>query len=254
MNVPVDAVIVTAEANAARAKPRAIDFAQSGPYFAGLLLVALVAFWPTYLSQAPSASSAYTHLHAITATLWMLMLIVQPMAIRARRLAWHRGLGRTSYALVAVVLVSMVLLAHSRIQGLDAEAYGIQTYVLYLQVSLAAVFGLSYTLALLTRRTTALHARFMVCTGLTLIDPVVIRLMFWADSTPSWNYQWFTFGLTDVVLITLIWLERDRRMGRRVFPTMLGVFALAQVPAVFALTDAPSWQAFARWFASLPLT
>jgi uncharacterized membrane protein YozB (DUF420 family) len=233
---------------------RSIDFARSGPYFAAFLLVALVAFWPTYLSQARSASSAYTHLHAVTATLWMLMLIVQPMAIRARRRDWHRALGRMSYALVAVVLVSMVLLAHRRIQGLDPEAYRIQTYVLYLQVSLAAVFGLSYVLALLTRRTTALHARFMVCTGLTLIDPVVIRLMAWADPTPSWNYQWFTFGLTDCVLIALIWLERDGRTGRRVFPAMLGVFILAQLPALFALTDAPLWQAFARWFAALPLT
>jgi hypothetical protein len=78
--------------------------------------------------------------------------------------------------------------------------------------------------------------------------------MAWADPTPSWNYQWFTFGLTDCVLIALIWLERDGRMGRRVFPVMLGVFILAQLPALFALTDTPLWQAFARWFASLPLT
>jgi hypothetical protein len=94
----------------------------------------------------------------------------------------------------------------------------------------------------------------MICTGLTLVDPVVIRLMFWADPTPTWNYQWFTFGLTDVILLALIWLERDSRTGRRVFPAMLAVFVLAQIPALFALTNTPTWQAFARWFAALPLT
>ena len=94
----------------------------------------------------------------------------------------------------------------------------------------------------------------MVGTGLTLIDPVVIRLMFWVDSTPAWNYQWFTFGLTDVVIVALIWLERDARVGRRIFPAILIAFILAQLPALVLLTDGPAWQSFARWFSSLPLT
>lgn len=233
---------------------RAIDFARSGPYFAGLLLVALIAFWPTYLSIAPSASSAYIHLHAATATLWMALLIAQPLAIRAKRLPLHRALGQASYLVAAGVLISIVLLAHNRLQRLAVEAYAIQVYVLYLQVSLAALFALSYGLAIWTRRTSALHARFMICTGLTLIDPVVIRLMFWLEPTPSWNYQWFTFGLTDAVFLALLWLERHNRTGRGVFPLMVVVFALAQAPALLGLTDSAFWQAFAAWFAALPLT
>ena len=78
--------------------------------------------------------------------------------------------------------------------------------------------------------------------------------MFWADPTPAWNYQWLTFGLTDLVLIVLIWMDRHSRSGRRVFPAMLVVFVLAQVPALFGLTNSAPWQAFARWFAALPLT
>lgn len=237
-----------------RVMPRPLNFSRSGPYFIGLFLVALVAFWPTYLSQALSSSSTYTHLHALTASLWMLMLVAQPLAIRTRRLDWHRMLGRASYALAPLIVVSIVLLAHSRIKGLNGEAYALQTYVLYLQMSLAVLFGLSYALAILKRRTTALHARFMVCTALTLIDPVVVRLLFWANPTPSWNYQWLTFGLTDLVLVALIWFDRHSRVGRAVFPAMLAVFVLAQAPALFQLTSTPLWQAFARWFAALPLT
>ena len=82
----------------------------------------------------------------------------------------------------------------------------------------------------------------MICTTVTLIDPVVIRLMFWAAPTPTWNYQRFTFGLTDAVLIALIWLERNGRAGRRVFPAMLAVFVLAQLPALLFLTNHPLWQ------------
>jgi hypothetical protein len=53
----------------------------SGPYFAALFVIALVAFWPTYLSQVTS-STGYTHLQALTAAMWMVMLVAQPLAIR----------------------------------------------------------------------------------------------------------------------------------------------------------------------------
>ncbi len=233
---------------------RPFNFTRSGPYFAGLLLLAFVAYWPSYFSRVLSADH-YTHFHASLAVLWILMLAAQPTLIRMKRLALHRALGVFSYVLAPLVVVSIVLLGHSRIKGLSGEAYAIQTYILYLQVSLTVLFGLSYALAIYKRHTVALHARFMVCTAFTLIDPVVIRLMFWMGSrTPTWNYQWVTFGLTDLVILALIIMERRGKSGRWVFPVMLGVFVLAQIPALFGLTNTAPWQAFVRWFAALPLT
>ncbi len=233
---------------------RSTDLARSGPLFAGLLAVALLAFWPSYLSRLPNAGSVYTHLHAISATLWVLLLIAQPTLIRLRRPALHRALGRLSFVLAPALVVCVLLLAHQHLQGKTGDALALQIYILYLQLSLAALFLLCYLLALATRRHMALHARFMVGTGLTLIDPVVIRLMFWVDHMPTWNYQWFTFGLTDLVLVLLIARERRHAgAGRRVFPLLLGLFVLAQAPALFGLTETAPWQAFARWFAALPL-
>ena len=229
---------------------RMLDLARSWRYFAAFFALALVAFWPTYLSR-PAESSPYTHLHAATAAMWMMLLVAQSWAIGARRVALHRGFGKASYALAPVLIVSILLLAHDRISGIPGEAYALQTYILWLQLSLAVLFALSYGLAIWTRRSVARHSRFMVCTALTLVDPVVIRLMFWADPTPEWNYQWATFGLTDLIFLVLIWLERSNRAGRRVFPAMLFIFVLFQIPALFGLTDGPLWQGFAHFYASL---
>lgn len=230
---------------------RMLDLSRSWKYFAAYLLLAAIAFWPTYLSQ-PRASSTYTHFHAATATLWMVLLIAQSWAIGARRVPLHRLLGKGSYVLAPLVLVSIFLLAHDRISGAaPGEAYAIQTYILYLQLSLAFLFGLSYALAIRTRKSVARHSRFMVCTALTLIDPVFIRILFWIDPTPAWNYQWATFGLCDLVFLVLIWLERSNRAGRGVFPAMLAVFVAAQLPALLGLTEGPLWQAFARFYAGL---
>ena len=60
-----------------------ISLADSGRWFALLFAGALVAFWPSYLSRV-SALNAYTHFHALTAALWMLLLVAQPIAIRTR--------------------------------------------------------------------------------------------------------------------------------------------------------------------------
>jgi hypothetical protein len=228
---------------------RMLDLTRSWPYFAGFFLLALFAFWPSYFSQVRAAGS-YTHLHAVTAAAWMLLLVGQAWAIGARRVALHRALGKASYALAPLLLISILLLAHARIQ-LSPEGYALQTYILYLQISLALLFGLSYGLAIWHRRSVARHSRFMVCTALTLIDPVVIRLLFWLNPAPTFNYQWVTFGLTDLAFLILIWLERGNRAGRGVFPAMLAVFVAAQLPALFALTDGAWWQGFARWFAAL---
>jgi hypothetical protein len=231
--------------------PRSIDFTRSGPWFALLLGLAPLAFWSPYLSKVFDGPSAYTHLHAITATLWLLLLIVQPLAIAARRFTLHRRIGQAAWVLGPMVVASIVLLAHSSVKGQDVAAFA---NVLYLQLSLAAVFGLSYALAMITRRTVALHARFMVCTGLTMLDPVLARFMyFWWDWQPGWSYAWITFGLADLILLGLIWLERRRPTGRAVFPVMLVIFVVTQLPVVLR-TKTAAWHAFVSWFASLPLT
>jgi uncharacterized membrane protein YozB (DUF420 family) len=234
--------------------PRTFHLSATGPYFAGLLLIAMVTFWPTYVSLPPSANNLYTHFHASVATLWVLLLIAQPMLIRSGNVRTHRALGKVSWVLAPVFVIAVVLLAHSRIKGLDGPAYAMQTFILWLQISLTCVFALSYALAMVTRKSMAHHARFMICTGLTLIDPVVIRLLLWIDRTPDWNYWWLTFGLVDLVLLFLIWLERNASRGRGVFPAMLAVFIAAEIPALFQLTGQAWWQDFARWFAGLPLT
>src|SRR6187401_3101659 len=138
---------------------RTLDFARSAPYFAALLGITLVAFWPTYLALGFRGSSAYIHFHAVTATLWVLCLIAQPAAIRARRLNLHRALGRASYALAPTVLLAMLLLAHNRLQGLSGQAFAMQTYFLYLQLSLAVLFAAGWGLGVVYRDRMPFHAR-----------------------------------------------------------------------------------------------
>lgn len=230
------------------------DPADAWLWFAALLVIAALAFWPSYFAPGLASSNPYIHIHALTATVWIAMLIAQPWLIRRSQYDLHRKVGSLSYAIAPIILVSMLLLAHVRLRTAGPEAYQLQTYILYLQIFLAFVFSLSYVLAMIYRKQAEIHARFMVCTGLTLIDPVFARLFYWIHPSSVVYHQWLTFGLTDSVFVMLIIFERRNQRGRWVFPLMLAVFMFLQIPALLMLTEQPLWQAFAAWFRSLPVT
>lgn len=42
--------------------------------------------------------------------LWLIMLIAQPFLIKYKKLSWHRVLGKASYVLVPLILITAFLL------------------------------------------------------------------------------------------------------------------------------------------------
>lgn len=233
---------------------KAIDYHDMAPYLIGLFFAALVAFWPTYLSLPFNASSSYTHIHAVSAVLWMLLLIMQPILIKTGRLALYRAVGKLSYFLAPLLVFSVLLLAHNRIRLAPAELFGIQTYILYLQVSLALVFSGLYIAGIWFKRNMRIHSRMMFCTAVTLIDPIAIRIMFWVDPTPAFNYQWVSFALTDLVMLVLLWADRRNAEARSVLMYVLLALMATQAPALLEMTGTQVWQSFAAWYVALPLT
>jgi hypothetical protein len=220
--------------------------------FITFFVAALAAFWPPYLSKLPGGGF-YRHFHATAMTLWFGLLISQPLLAKTGHYALHRWLGRTSFVLAPVAVLSMVLLTHARVQRYsDPLAV---SFTMILPLAMAAIFAAAYTLAVRYRRQTALHARYMICTAFALVDPVGARLIsfYVSHNLPVWAYQVITFMLTDLIVLWLIWRERHTTRGRTAFPVMLALMVPLQV-SVFTLPFVPAWQAVARWFRALPLT
>jgi hypothetical protein len=230
-------------------------FRSSGHYFIALLAGAFAAFWPRYLSRPPGEIDAYTHVHAFTMLVWSCLLIAQPFLIRAQRRSLHRALGVLSYGVVPVLLGASLLLAHSRFRAMDEGTFHTEAPNLYLPLSALVLFGLAYGSAVLYRKAPAIHARFMICTALTFIDPVVGRIIaFYGPPLPHYlYYQALTFGATDLILLALVFKERGLAQARWVLPTMLVLFSGAHL-VWFTLAQSDSWRVFAAWFRSLPLT
>lgn len=228
---------------------------RSGYWFAALLAVAIFAFWPSYFARLPAGPTTYMHVHAALMLGWMSLLVGQPLLIRARRVDLHRSIGRVSYLLAPLAMGSAVLLAHSRFAPMATAEFARAAPYLYLPFAATLLFAVAYALGIAWRRTPAAHARLMACTGLTLIDPLVARILGLrlAPLPDDRLYPLIGYGLTEIVLVTLVIADRRATRGRWVFPVMLALFATVHVGFFFA-APTPAWHAFASWFRALPLT
>lgn len=217
-------------------------------YFAALLAFAIPAFWPSYLNPPKVEADWHVHVHGVAMFLWVALLIAQAWLIRAGRRGAHRLLGKSSYALVPVVVLSTLSLLHYRLQkGLTPDLL----YFFWVVLSLAAVFALSYAMAMRHRRQPLLHARYMACTGLALIDPIFARLFYIHLGVEPPLMQVMTYLLVDGILLWLAYADWRAR-GPRVFPAMLAVFVAAQLPTFF-IFQMGWWRAFVLWYGGLPL-
>jgi hypothetical protein len=126
---------------------------------------------------------------------------------------------------------------------------------LFLPLSAVFLFAVSYALALNYRHIMALHARFMVFTGLPMIDPVLGRILFfYGPALPNpLLYQAITFGLTDLIVLGLLVRPRMPNQLRAIYGVPAALFPAAHV-GWFTLAQSSGWLPVAAWFRSLPLT
>ena len=219
-----------------------------------MLALAVLAFWPQYLSKF-RAADAYTHLHAVLGLAWLLLLVAQPLLFQARRLSLHCTVGRYACALGAAFVLSGVLVAHRSVNRMTPDVFEREGHFVYLPLVMAALFAAALALGVAWRTAPAVHARFMACTALPLLDPLLARILFFhfPPLPAEFLYQTPAFLIVGGTLALLLKSLPRRSAGRSAF----GVFSLATTSALllFFLTPySAGWLAFARWFRSMPMT
>lgn len=140
--------------------------------------LALLAFWPSYVSQLPKASAQF-HAHGVTATLWLMLLVAQSWTMNRGQRRTHRTLGLASLALFPLFLVGGVgiffgmadrYLAGEPFQAMYAPRLA------WLDFVGVAGFAWFYHEALRLRRKVHLHSRYMLATAIFLLPPIFGRL------------------------------------------------------------------------------
>lgn len=232
-----------------------IRFEKSGYYFMGLVVMVFLGFWPSYFSKyfdGTANFNFYFHFHALMASLWVGLLIVQPILIKKKKLAIHRQIGKLSYIILPLFIISVILLKHFRIGGMITQGVAAR---LWLQLKDIIIISAMFTIAMVNKHNIQIHARAMIATGIVFIEPSLSRFIgntFFPES-PFLFVLAITVGIMYSLIISLIIIERKQTRGRWVFPLLLSMFLVFHY-LIFFQVSFPAWDAFAKWFVELPIT
>lgn len=207
-----------------------MPFPRAHWYLIAFLIVTVAAFWPNYfgiLSKAPAGH----HMHGITATAWMILLIWQSWAIHNNRRNQHRLTGKASFLIMPLFLAAGLWVTQMTIikEGMFKEMFGLRLS----PGDWGAVFyvALVYALALRHRHDVQRHARYMLVTVVPLIGPSLVRVF--TGYVPGFTIRApedlrhfgealdIVFG-ASIVLMSC-WLLWDKKHQRPVRPAALGI-------------------------------
>lgn len=230
-------------------------------FIAALIAATIFAFWRSYFGKLPGTSMGF-HVHGITASLWMVLLLAQSWTPHRGRLAVHRALGRTTFVALPLFAAGSMAVLHSMAV---ATKDGDRLYALW-GASLAAIDVLAFGavvyavgMALRHRRSVKLHAGYMLSSALPLVSPVFGRLFNRTIPGLAINgpqdfpmFGWSVQLANMFAGIIALWLwQRDPRMGAP-WAAALAVVAV-QIIGFEVAAGSRAWTAAFLWLGTLPL-
>lgn len=196
-----------------------------GYFFLLMIPLIFLGFYKTYFVQFPNFEeniTAFIHLHAFIASIWILLLIVQPLLIANKKQQLHRKLGKLSYIVFPLLILSFVP-QMIRIINSDAPLF------LFFPLADSVLLILFYALAMFNKRNTAKHMRYIIGTATVFLGPTLGRIGPNILELPPGVSQNIQYGLIYVILISLIFLDKKNKKNYRPYIFILTIWILHQI-------------------------
>ncbi|QNA46624.1 hypothetical protein [Lacibacter sediminis] len=210
-------------------------------------------FYQTYTSQFPHFKNAtpLIHVHGALLMTWMLLLIAQPLLIQTGRAKLHRTIGKVSWVLGPLIVISLFLIGRGGyFRGIAAnvpEHENLTFIVLDMRGFLS--FAIFWSLAMITRKRPDSHMRYMIATGILAIGPGVGRGLGSAFGMSLGDAITITDALDLVIVGVLLGVDVYRKKNYKPFLTVFLVLLAGSV--LWQLRDTALWQSFAKNYAAL---
>ena len=224
-----------------------------------LIIVIQIGFFKTYIQNFPTferytaghGSTKYNfimHFHGMVMMGWVWMLLLQPILILKGKTKLHRRVGSLSYILAPLILISLYLANRDQYLGLaarESEAAAISS--LALAFPEAIFFAILYSLAIIYRRNTALHMRFMCSTAFLFINPAMGRMFRTYFDVKAGFLISSPIVLSLVGIIVIV----DSLRTKRVSAVILVFFFLLLHRIIWGLRDTPFWHTIGSAIANI---
>lgn len=214
-------------------------------FFIAVAMVSLVGFFNSYIRFLPDADKfpVIIHIHFAAFTFWFALIILQPVFIRQKKYSLHHKIGKLSYFLVPVLIITILILVKNQTER-ELHIPGKQVTITSFMGLLDAVsIFVYYIIAMVNRRNVRWHVAFLVATTLVILNPGLSRLL---------NQIKPGLGLTAAVLlpfvitISMIRVEKIK-YKRPVFKSPYFLFLCCWTVEILLLITVPGtefWQNF----------
>jgi hypothetical protein len=226
------------------------DLYKRGIAYWYLTLIPLIAwgFYQSYFTTLFTPRPSIIHLHFAFMMIWAAMLITQPLLIRYKKMAIHRTIGKVSYVVMPLLLITGFLMIRF-VYYRDLKGLGLQGTADSVRIIILYLFwlGFFYSRAILNRRTTSIHARYMVAASLTMIGPTVDRILFFTFGIEKFfgiiPQESLSYLLQDLILTGLLIYDYRKSKPVKVLWICLLIYMIGQF-LYFFVKGKDFWETF----------
>ncbi len=222
------------------------------PIFAAALTLSVVGFWPSFFAKLPDTPLPH-HLHAWSATAWMVLPLVQYALIRSGRRSLHRLVGRASLVLAGVVAASGVYVVRMMAYANIAEFRLASVKFVWLDLTGIVLFCVYVAVAVSAARRydIRLHVSALIASAFIPLEAALERVF--VNGVPALVPDFDAALYASLMSLELacaaltLWEWRAGRV-RWPIPTLLGYYVLMHLTSTPVATS-PGFQRFSDWFA-----
>jgi hypothetical protein len=222
--------------------------------FVALIIVGVQwGFYRVYTSEFPDFKDNPTidHIHGALMMTWMVLLVVQPLLISTGRANLHRQLGKISYVLGPILIISLFLIGKTGYwNDLAKKVPVIEVHTnMALDIRGLVCFAIFWALAMINRKNSAAHMRYMIATSILAIGPGVGRGLI---SEFGFSFH-DSLTVTDVVELAIpaVCLAYDIYKKKDYRPWLTITILMLLSAILWQVKYSDGWQAFAAKYAAL---
>ena len=221
--------------------------------FAVILALAFLGFFKSYFilfSRIEKIPFPY-HFHTFLFLLWFVLLFVKPFLIKKGKFRLHRFLGKCSYLLMPLLILSIFIVTRNQYQR-EIKLYPRSECIAHLIIPLPqlVIFIMMYTLAMIHVKNTGFHMRYIIGASLLLIGPGLGRALISLVGVSFQQAVQLSFLVTELILAGLI--IYDIKKGNRYKPylALLIIFICCHL-GWFFIPYSSIWQTVCGAFVNL---